>query len=164
MTLPEGDPEALTEAQERSVRLSEAGIEKRADEWYDLFARSTETRLLMTIARRANRPLSWALEMWADVDDLAAELAWDAYTFDEREARCSNCGSRHDEVYDKDGKPLPYSSVKFQRVACMVCAEANRYTATRVDEEDRKAGVRYVPTVRRPGDPFVDDDLRRHPD
>ena len=124
---------------------------------FDLLERSPEHRTIMGAARRAGRPWSWAEEHWADLVDVAMEIAYDAHLAAVQERACPNCGTDPDQVVDPEtGRLLDSGHVKIENRGCEVCATTARNSD--IDTDERKMLGTYLKnTHRAPGEPFFDD-------
>ncbi len=133
-------------------------LERRAGAFFELLKRSREHRIIMAAARRAGEPQSWADERWEQLDDVAWEIAYDAYKSWARDKACPNCGTDPDLVIDPiTGRVLEDGPVKVEKRGCEVCATIGRRTRD-IDQAERDMLGTYWTTAHRgAGDPFVDD-------
>jgi hypothetical protein len=131
------------------------GIEAAAGEMLDHFERSAMARAWMRAARRAGIPYSEARLRWRDPEDLAAEIAWDAYEALDRLRRCPSCGVDPDEIVDEAGVLLERGAWKVAYRTCAACSELHQADRT-IGKEGREHGehVRLLP--RGPGEDLID--------
>lgn len=135
--------------------VSDAGLRRVIERWLVAFEQIPETRVRMAVARRAGIPYSEAMERWADPEDLAAEVAWDARLAAQDLRRCQRCGTDPDDVLDPDTKrPLPNGRLRIELDDCWMCQQLAHERKMLTDTQ-REAGtdLRIVP--RLPGEPFV---------
>ena len=123
--------------------------------WVDLFQRDPESRLRMACARRAGIPYGEALLRWRDIDDLAAELAWDHLEAEHAFRRCPQCGVDPADMEDERGRPLKEPGWKVVGRGCLACEMIDGLTESLSDTERRTWRYRLAP--RLPGEPRVVD-------
>lgn len=134
------------------------GLETAVGAAVEVFQRSREHRAVMAAARRAGRPFSWASEQWADPDDVAAEIAWDAYQSWLKNRQCPGCGVDPDDILDPEtNRLLDHGAVKCEKRGCEVCATIGRQSRKITTEERDMLGTYWTTAHRMPGEPFVDD-------
>lgn len=150
------DPEVVWALLQRTqLESGPPGLEHDVDRYVDLFSRSYEDRLRMTLARAAGISYSEAMERWGDPEDLAAELAWEAIHAADAMERHPPCGVKPSEVLDPETfRPIDNPTVKLEKSGCWVC---ERLAALRAElsEDERAKGVDWFVKPRRPGEPFI---------
>jgi hypothetical protein len=128
-------------------------LQAAAMDMADLFERSVRLRAIMAAARRSGDTFQQALLKWADPYDLTAEMGYEIYEARARMARCPNCHTKEDEVFDKHGDPLPEGLWKIYVHQCLVCDEIASASKT-LRAEDRAAGDHVRVAPRQPGEIF----------
>lgn len=130
------------------------GLDPEIGALVDLFRRDAQSRALMAIARRAGCTFGEARRRWADPEDLAAEIAWDAIAAAHHWAACPSCGLDPADLLDPETKRrLSQGRWKLQQFTCEYCAMRAAALAGR-DKDDTTSDYRWVP--RAPGDPLLD--------
>lgn len=144
----------LTEAGLKADDIGRAEFQGAVAHLVEMFQRSPDHAMTMTVARRIGQPFSVVAETWTHAD-LLAELAWDLHLQLQSEEVCPVCGYDHDVLRDDRGHPLIDSPVKLERTTCWL-DEQKRMVEGEMSEEERQAGVRWEVRRRRPGDRFLD--------
>jgi len=121
----------------------------------DLFQRDPEARLRMACARRAGITYSEAMLRWRDLDDLAAEIAWDDLEASGAFNRCPSCGVDPADMEDDRGRPLREPRWQVKGYTCLAC-EMMAGLADKLTEDERQTH-RYRMVPRPPGAPRIDD-------
>lgn len=146
----------LEGAVREATEVTGLGLEGSVAEWAELMASSPQHRALMVIARRAGIPFSEAEYRWRDPEDLAAELAFDAYESAERLASCPNCGVKHEDMVDERGRPLKRGRWKFVQFSCFTCRTMKELRKG-LETEKGEGSTDYRLMPRADGDELLED-------
>jgi hypothetical protein len=130
------------------------GLDEKVGGFIDHFRRDPQARLWMQAARRAGCTYTEAADRWSDPDDVAAEVAWDAYLADEARQMCGTCGVKHDDVLGANGRPLRFGKWKIVERGCWWCGEIHKAREAIKDRTAQGAHITIEP--RRVGDPMID--------
>lgn len=121
----------------------------------DLLNRDPKTRLLSRLAREAHIPYTEAAERWDD-DDLAHEIAAEAYESAAKARICPSCGTDPNDYQDPVTKRLlPHGRLKLQRWDCFMCQQI-ALNRRMLSDDDRERGTDIRVMARNLGDPFVE--------
>lgn len=124
------------------------GIEPRFAEWFTKFQQQKRMRAVMEFARRGGLTYSQAREALADPDDLAAELAYDAWRAWDAARRCGQCGIDPDLVQYEDERGMQRNLKNPAYVAetyyCAACKDVGKAEAELAKDRGKEGGD--VPT------------------
>lgn len=120
---------------------------EQLDEYRRVLDSDPRERLIMSIARRTDRPWSQVAEMWED-DDLGREIVWDEILWEDAAKRCPDCGIHPDEMLRAGSQKLSANaSHRLAQRRCPFCEEADELN-WRAEHPDGSGGT-YKPRPSR---------------
>lgn len=117
------------------------GIEPRVFAWFEKFDQQPGMRATMEFARRGGLTYSEARAALDDPDDLAAELAWDAFQASEESKKCGNCGVDPDDMQDSETeRDLKHPRWRAEFYYCAACKELDKLREEQRATADKPGG------------------------